>query len=407
MDEQMRDGSSARDASRISRREALRRSMLTAGALAAPAVLSACGSSSTSGSSGSTATAPDAATLKPFDPSVGGGSPTDLAKTIAFPGAYTDPGSLALSDAFRDAAEAADFDYVTAVANGDIARLTSQMDAMLQRGFCATFMYPGNEPATRPLAERALDAGACVFGGGGRPYSTVQVIEDQTVTGRQIGRIAADWIRRNLDGKAQIVYFNEDSSPTLVARHRAALAELEKLGPGAEIVSDIEVELTPEAGANAMSTILQAHPGANVVIGGAGPIGGAYATFDSKGRSKDPEVFLAGVGGSDADLAKIADDTIYRATLSLPWELYGWAMGVFGVDWQAGRSVPRLMSPPSNGNFELSSPEAISTFRADMRDPKATWENKRDDYIALWGNIDYSMRDTYWRTEARLPDAAA
>ncbi len=82
-------------------------------------------------------------------------------------------------------------------------------------------------------------------------------------------------------------------------------------------------------------------------------------------------------------------------------------MGVFSVDWQAGRSIPRLMSPPTEGNFELSSPAAIRTFRADMKDPQTTWEKRRDQYIAFWGNIDYDSRDSYWRTEARLPDAAA
>ncbi len=268
-DDQIGDVARAVGERRISRREALQWSALTAGALAAPALLSACGSTSSDGGAATAASTPDAASLKPFDPNVPAGSPSGLPKLIAFPGAYTDPGSLALSDALRDAGKEEGFDYVTAVANGDVSKLTSQMEAMLQRGFCATFMYPGNEPATRPLAQRALDAGACVFGGGARPYSTVQVIEDQAVTGRQIGRMAADWIRKNLDGRAQVVYFNEDSSPTLVPRHRAALAELKQLS-GAEIVSDIEVELTPEAGANAMSTVLQAHPDANVVLGGAG-----------------------------------------------------------------------------------------------------------------------------------------
>lgn len=406
MDEAKRDHEHAPRSHRLSRRDALRLAMLGSGAVAFPSVLAACGSSQTSGS-GTTGTAPSAASLRPFDPDAPGGEATDLPKIIAFPGAYNDPTSLSMSEAMSAAASSAGFRYVTAVANGDISKITSQTEAMLMRGFSATFMYPGNEPATRPLAERVLESGACLFGGAGRPYSTVQIVQDQATTGRQLGRLAAEWIRDNLGGRAQVAYFNEDSSPTLIPRHRAALAELRKAGAGVEIVSDIEVEINPEAGANAMSTILQAHPDVNVVLGGAGPIGGAYAILDSKGKATDPQIFVASVSGSDADLEKIASgETVYRATLASPWPLYGWGMGTFGADWQAGRSIPRLMSPPGSGDVELSSPDAIRTFRADMKDPEATWASKRDEYIALWGNIDYSTRDSYWRTEARLPTKA-
>ncbi len=389
---------------RISRRDALRLGAIGAGALTLPSLLSACGSTSSTGSAGTaTGSAPDPASLQAYDSNAKGGPETDLPKVFAFPGAFTDLASLALSAAMKEATEAAGFKYETAASNGDVAKSTSQMESMLARGFSATFMYPGNEPATRPLAQQALDAGACVFGGAGRPYSTCEITQDHAAAGRQIGRAAADWIRSNLDGRAKVAYFNEDSTPTIIPRHRAALAELKKVGPGVEVVSDIEVELNPEAGANAMSTILQAHPDVNVILGTAGALGGVYSVFDSKGKANDPDIYMVSVAGSDADLAKIAaGDTIYRATLASPWPIYGWAMGTFGADWQQGKSIPRLMSPPG-GDILLDSPDAIRTFRDDMKDPQRTWETKRDTYVALWGNIDYTTRNTYWRTLANPP----
>ncbi len=395
---------------RVSRRDALRWGVVGLGALAAPGVLGACGSSSSSGAGGSTGTgaaAPSPASLRPYDANVAAGPATDLARTFAFPGAYTDPASLSLSRALDASTASLGFDYVTAASDGDLPKLTSQMDSMLARGFCATFMYPTNEQATRPLAQRALDAGACVFGGAARPYSTCQINQDQALTGQQIGKAAADWIREQLGGRAQVVHFNEDSTETLIPRHRATIAELKKVGPGVEIVSDIEVKIDPEAGANAISTILQAHPGANVILGGSAPIGGVYSVFDSKGRGKDPGIALFSVAGSDSDLELIAaGDTIYRGTLTEPWPIYGWAMGVFGVEWQKGGSIPRLMSPQGTDAL-LTSAEAIRTYRADMADPGRTWETKGDAYVALWGNIDYRTRDSYWRVSAAPPSTVA
>lgn len=391
---------------RVSRRDALRWGAVGLGALTAPGVLGACGSSSSTGSAtGSNAAAPSAASLRPFDPAVAAGPATDLSRTFGFPGALTDPASLGLSRAIEEAVESRGFDYVTATSDGDIPRLTSQMDTMLARGICATFLYPFNEPPTRPLAQRALDAGVCVFGGGGRPYSTSEINQDQALTGTQIGKAAADWIRANLGGRAEVVHFNEDSKAALVPRHRATLAELAKLGPDVKVVSDIEIDFDPEAGADAMSTILQAHPGANVVIGSSAPLSGAYSVFDSKGKGRDPRIGFFSISGADADLELIAEgDSIYRATLAEPWPIYGYAMGVFGVDWQTGRSIPRVLSP-RGGNALLSSAADVRTFHADMSAPARTWDTKRDTYLELWGNIDYRTRDTYWRTSVDPPTA--
>lgn len=391
----------------LSRRDALRMGALSMGALALPNVFAACGSTTSDGAN-TASVAKETTALQPYDPNVAAGPATDLPKTFGFPGAFTDPGSLAFSDTIQASAEEAGLSYKTAAANGDLTKVISQTETMLGQGLCAIFMYPINEPPTRPLAQRALSEGVCVFGGAGRPYSTVQLGEDHAVIGHQQGRLAADWIRSRLGGRAKVVYFNEDSSPTIIPRHKAALAELKGVGPDVEIVSDIEVRFDPEAGAKAMSTILQAHPDVNVVLGPAGPLSGAYSVFASKGKAQDPDIFLASLAGTDADLAKIeAGDNIYRATFGYPFPVYGWGIGQFSADWQAGRSIPKLMTTPSGGVIEVSSPEAVKEFRADMKDPRATWENKRDAYVTLWGNISYETRDDYWRGEARLPRQAS
>jgi ribose transport system substrate-binding protein len=387
----------------LSRRTLLRRTALGAGALALPGLLAACGEESAGG--GAAAQAPTG-TLQPFDPNVAPGPATGLDKAFGFPGAFADPLSTAFSDQIRATVGDAGFEYRYAVANGDLAKVTAQTETVLSQGVSALFMYPINEEATRPLAQRALDAGACVFGGAGRPYSTVQFGEDQALLGKRLGGLAAEWIRSNLDGKAKVAYFNEDSSATIIPRHEAAIAALEQVGPGVEIVSDIEIKLDPESGAEAMATILQAHPDVNVVLAGAGPMGGILSVFEAKGKATDPGIYLGSVAGGDADFEYIErGDSIYRSTLTTPFPIFGCAVGQFTVDWQAGRSIPRVITVPG-GIVELGTPEAVREYRADLRDPARAWETKRDRYVAMWGNISYAERDTYWREEAKFPRSA-
>ncbi len=133
-----------------------------------------------------------------------------------------------------------------------------------------------------------------------------------------------------------------------------------------------------------------------MILGGSGPIGGAYAVLDSKQVSQGPKIFVGSFAGSDADLAKIeAGDNAYRLTMGEPWPMYGWAVGQLTADWHAGKSI--ASAHPARRRWRRAvHPEQVREFRADMKDPQGTWENKRDKYVGLWGNINYENRGTYW-----------
>jgi ribose transport system substrate-binding protein len=391
----------------LSRREVLRRGGLAVGALTLPGLLAACGEKEAStGAAVAGTNAAAGKALKPFDPKAAAGAKSNLPKRFGFPAAFTDPVSEVTSKAMRESIESVGFEYTTATTTGELTKSVAQIESTLTQGVAGMFLYPINEKPTRPLAQRALDQGVCIFGGGGRPYSTVQLAESSVTIGRQQGQLAAKWIREKLGGKAKVVYFNEDSSQTLIPRHKTAIAEIKKAGPGVEIVSDIEVKFDIEAGSQAFATILQAHPDVNVVLGPQAVIAGVYAVLESKGKAKDPKIFVSSLAGSADDLKKIAaGDNVYKATFAYPFPVYGWGIGQFTADWQAGRSIPRLMTTPNGGTIEISSPELVQQFTADMADPRGTWEDtaKRDRYVRLLGNIRWEDRDQYWRAEAELP----
>ena len=390
----------------ISRRDALRRGAIGVGGVLLPGVLTACGhGAGTSSVPAPTTTA--ATALKPFDPNVPAGSaPSGLAKVFGFPGSFDDAQSVAFGSAIKRACSDRDLDYVVAVANGDMAKIADQTQQMFARDICAMFQYPFEEPATRPLAQQALDKGMAVFAFS-RPYSTMQYIEDEGAVGTTIGRAAVKWIGENLDGKAQVVHFNNDKNePTSIPRHKATLAELTKGGPGIRVVADVSEQGGTEPSANAFATVLQAHPDVNVVIGTEFAGVGAFTVLDSKGKGNDPKIYISVLAAADDALSEIASgNSAIKAGFLYPWPLLGYATGQFAADWLEGKSIPRLGMPPNGAVIEVSSPEAVAQYKAAMKDPAKTWNDPtaRAKYVTYLGNISYDQRSTYWRRAASLP----
>ena len=395
-------------AGRISRREALRWGAIGAGGILLPGALSACGDGSgTSSVPAPTTTA--ANSLKPFDPHAAAGSaPSGLAKIFGFPGSFDDAQSVAFGSAIKRACSDRGLDYSVAVANGDMTKITDQTQQMFVRNICAMFQYPFEEPATRPLAQQALDKGMAVFAFS-RPYSTMQYIEDEGAVGRTIGRAAVAWIKQNLAGSANVVHFNNDKNePTSIPRHKATLAELKTGGPGIKVVADISEQGGTEPSANAFATVLQAHPDVNVVIGTEFAGIGAFTVLDSKGKGNDPKVYISVLAAADDALSEIASgNSAIKAGFLYPWPLLGYATGQFAADWLEGKSIPRLGMPPNGAVIEVSSPESVAAYKAAMKDPAKTWNDPttRSKYVTYLGNINYDQRSSYWRRAAALPRA--
>ena len=255
------------------------------------------------------------------------------------------------------------------------------------------FFFSTDPEATRPLQQRALDAG--IFIQGIVASYCHQVIDiNQYKSGVTQGSAAAKWVNENLGGKAQVVNFNEDETEMLRPRHRGILDALKAGGSGIEVVTDITAPRTAEAGMQAMNSILQAHPGANVVIGGAGVIAGAYAAFDAAGRSQDPKVYLTGMSPGKADFDLIRKPNIYRAGIAQPFELWSYIGGQSAADWLEGKSVPQGLTCES---LVLNTPEGVDAFVAAMADPAAVCADKAklSLYFQQFGNISYATRDNY------------
>ncbi|MBN9344657.1 MAG: substrate-binding domain-containing protein, partial [Devosia sp.] len=233
------------------------------------------------------------------------------------------------------------------------------------------------------------------------PPATLLLNAPQYETGKVLTDAAIAYINDHLGGKANVVLLTQDQIEFLAPRFRAMRDGLSKL-PGVTIVADVTPDpVNKEGGFATMSTILQAHPNVDVVLGADTVVLGALAALEAAGKAR-PDQFLGGIDGEPEAVAAIKKGGgPYKASISLSSPVFGYALGNFAADWLDGKSVPQAMDIlPS-----ALTGDNIAQYEADLKDPGAVFADpaRRDDYLKMYGNICYDTRDQYvnfpWSSE--------
>lgn len=326
--------------------------------------------------------------LAPFEFSDAVGEVPDIPKTIAWANTSDAEFFQQITNSIEMAATDRGLEFITAIANDDSAKNIEQINTFLQRGVGALAIQPLDANAQAPLMQQAIDSGAAVLSLV-TPPSTNQAVADQYKVGNTQGLAAAKYITEKMGGKAKVVYFNLDTIEVLKARHQGVLDGLKTAGPGVEIVADVQPDaISQEAGAAAMSTILQKDPDVNVVLGGDTLVLGALSALEAEGKAS-PDMYLSGVDGDEQALAAIEKGGPYKASFAFAYPLMGYAWGQFAADWVEGKSIPQVMQFNA---IELNSKETIDAFKAAMKNVKETW-NDAGTYFTMLGSVSYATRD--------------
>jgi ribose transport system substrate-binding protein len=84
----------------------------------------------------------------------------------------------------------------------------------------------------------------------------------------------------------------------------------------------------------------------------------------------------------------------------------GYGLGQFGADWIEGKDVPRVLSAKG---VSLDSADAVNRFEAASADPATVFADRSqyEQYLALYGNVNYESRRTYWTSAVDPPGAKA
>ncbi|QMV04033.1 substrate-binding domain-containing protein [Devosia sp. D6-9] len=337
----------------------------------------------------------------PYDPKAAACSPpTGLSRVLGFAQDNEREFMQGVDFGLSKAAADRGLEYRRATANNDAAKMVEQVQLFRASKVGAVVAAPV-DPASLSYSLQQI-----MWDGGYvstivPPPATLLLNAPQYETGKVLTDAAIAYINDHLGGKANVVLLTQDQIEFLAPRFKAMRDGLSKL-PGVTIVADVTPDpVNKEGGFATMSTILQAHPDVDVVLGADTVVLGALAALEAAGKAK-PEQFLGGIDGEPEAVAAIKKgDGPYKASISLSSPVFGYAIGQFAADWLDGKSVPQAMDILPSALTSAN----ITQYETDLKDPGAVFADaaRRDAYLKMYGNICYDTRDQYvnfpWSSE--------
>ncbi len=328
--------------------------------------------------------------------------PPNLTKVLAFAQDNEREFMQGVDHGLALAAKDRGLEYRRALANNDAAKEVEQVQLFLASkvgGIVAAAVDPAS--LSHSLQE-VMAAGAYV-GTIVPPPATSLLNAPQYATGKAIADEAAEYIKGKLGGKANVVILSHDSIEFLAPRF-TAMRDVMKTIPGVTIVADISPNpVNKEGGFATMSTLLQAHPDVDVVLGADTVVLGALAALEAAGKAR-PDQFLGGIDGEPEAISEVKKGNgPYKASVALNSPVFAYAMGENVADWLEGKSIPQAMDVLP---IALTSAN-MAQYEADYADPGAVYKDpaRRDIYLKRYGNICYDTRDQYvnfpWSSEAK------
>lgn len=365
-------------------------------ALSASALLSACGSNASTSTSagagiGNGLVYKSFSQLKPFQPSSAVGAKPNLPKRLFL----VIPTSAEIWTLFAEGAakgcEDRGLDFAQANAQGDVAQSEADIRTARQRGVGGLCLVPVDPKAQRATAIDALKAGLMVTGVSTAP-ADLQFDADQYRIGKMQGDAAVAWIKQHLGGKATVANFNEDAlNAVLIPRHHGVKDALNALGSGLTLhdqgipaVSDD----SPAGGYKLTSTLLQAHPDVQVILGTDTMMLGAANAVKASGSQSVR--YIGGIDGEQVVLKEIMKGGLINATVGVGWKMLGYAAAQFTADWLEGKAIPQVSNVTP---LVLDSPAAIDTLEAEDNNPASSWNSPK--YQTFLGSVSYEKRQNW------------
>lgn len=301
----------------------------------------------------------------------------------------------------KAAATARNLEFRLALAANDRGAMNRHAEEALVAGAGAVVVAPIDPASLAPRLKALIQDGTYV--GAIVPPPAVSLLNaPQFLTGGLLGAAAADYITKNLGGKARVVILTHDSNQYLAPRFTAIRQALKQI-PGVVIVADISpTTVDRKGGFDVMQKVLLASRRVDVVLGADTVVLGALDAARAAGAAR-PDQFFGGIDGEPDALAELRKRSEYKATVSLSSPVFAYAMGQHAADWLEGRSIPQAMDILP----QLVTSDSLVQYEKDLIDPAAVYSDKarRDGYLSMYGNICSTTRGQYinfpWSSEIR------
>ena len=339
----------------------------------------------------------------PFDPDAAScGVPPGLARTLAYVQENDREFLEGVNHGLSLAAADRGLEYRRVLTDSDAPKAAAEIRDLVAAKVGAMVATSSDPAAVSKDIQKAIWSGSFV-GTVVPPPATLILNAPQYQTGKVLADAAIDYIKTKLGGNAKVVLLTQDTMQYLAPRFQAMRDELSQL-PGVTVVADIAPNpVTEQGGYDTMTTVLQAIPDVDVVLGADSVVLGALRALRDAKKDR-PEQFLGGIDGEPQAVAEIkSGNGPYKASIALNSPVFGYAMGQYGADWLAGKSIPQAMDILP---IALTG-DNLAAYEADLQDPAAAFNDlaRRAAYLRMYGNICYDTRDQYvnfpWSSENR------
>lgn len=228
------------------------------------------------------------------------------------------PWNAMVKKGFEAACEELGVTYQVIDSEYSVDTQVNALETLINDGYSGFTFTPIDTAATIDLVDKANEAGiitACIAQT--QDNVLLSYTLDEYDYGYTIGEQAGEWIRDNLDGKAQVCIISQDNVESVIPRGDGLEDALKAVCPDVEIVAR-QAGDTLEGGMTIVESVLAQYPDMNVVVGtnDSGAIGGYQAMVNAGCEGENYAVFSG--DATDEALTYIAEEnSIYRGTVDL------------------------------------------------------------------------------------------
>lgn len=228
------------------------------------------------------------------------------------------PWNAMVKKGFEAACEELGVTYQVIDSEYSVDTQVNALETLINDGYSGFTFTPIDTAATIDLVDKANEAGiitACIAQT--QDNVLLSYTLDEYDYGYTIGEQAGEWIRDNLDGKAQVCIISQDNVESVIPRGDGLEDALKAVCPDVEIVAR-QAGDTLEGGMTIVESVLAQYPDMNIVVGtnDSGAIGGYQAMVNAGCEGENYAVFSG--DATEEALTYIAEDNgIYRGTVDL------------------------------------------------------------------------------------------
>ncbi|WP_070000244.1 sugar ABC transporter substrate-binding protein [Cellulosilyticum sp. I15G10I2] len=191
------------------------------------------------------------------------------------------------------------------------------IENFIAQGVDAIMVSPVDQIALEPIVKKAQEANIPVISVNQNVEGSSALIAlNEYDYGFAGGKIAGEWIKETLGGKAKAAILIYPEIISLVDRGNGLKEGILSVCPDVEIVAE-QSAAVPEKGMTAAEAFLQAHPDLNVIAGiNDGGALGAFETFAAAGKTKD-NACIVGLDATEEAIKKIKEGSMYVGTVDI------------------------------------------------------------------------------------------